>query len=73
MFFSEEKNQKTFASALAFRSWPWPVCFRLLRDKSLLVLFFRKEHLAYAIVGITKLAPAFTPGVQRCVTVFVRV
>jgi hypothetical protein len=23
-FFSEEKNQKTFASALAFRSGTWP-------------------------------------------------
>ncbi len=24
MFFSEEKNQKTFVMALATRSWPWP-------------------------------------------------
>jgi hypothetical protein len=73
MFFSEEKNQKTFVSQQAEAYRPWPGSVRQRRRKSLLVLFFRKEHLAYAIVGITKLAPAFTPGVQRCVTVFVRV
>jgi hypothetical protein len=28
---------------------------------------------SYAMVGITKLAPLFTPGVQRCVTVLVLV
>jgi hypothetical protein len=44
MFFSEEKNQKTFTSALAARSRPWPRPWERLRDKSLLVLFFRKEH-----------------------------
>jgi hypothetical protein len=33
----------------------------------------KKTFLRYAIVGITKLAPLFTPGVHRCVTVFVRV
>jgi hypothetical protein len=27
MFFSEEKNQKTFVSALADRSGPWPAKF----------------------------------------------
>jgi hypothetical protein len=46
MFFSEEKNQKTFASALADRSRPWPDRWKRRRNKSLLLLFFRKEDLA---------------------------
>jgi hypothetical protein len=47
MFFSEEKNQKTFTSPLAARSRPWPGSLRWLRNKSLLLLFFRKEGLTY--------------------------
>jgi hypothetical protein len=44
LFFSEEKNQKTFTSAPAYRSRPWPERWVLRRIKSLLVLFFRKER-----------------------------
>jgi hypothetical protein len=44
MFFSEEKNQKTFVSALAEGYRPWPDSGKRRRIKSLLVLFFRKEH-----------------------------
>ena len=45
MFFSEEKNQKTFVSSLAEPLWPRPYVRRLhQKNKSLLVLFFRKEH-----------------------------
>jgi hypothetical protein len=43
-FFSEEKKQKTFTSPPLPRSRPWPVGFRSAQNKSLLVLFFRKEH-----------------------------
>jgi hypothetical protein len=45
MFFSEEKNQKTFNAAPADRYRPWPDRLNLLRDKSFLVLFFKKELL----------------------------
>jgi hypothetical protein len=45
MFFSEEKNQKTFGSALAQPVRPWPGTWERRRDKSLLLLFFRKEEL----------------------------
>jgi hypothetical protein len=45
MFFSEEKNQKTFNAPPPARSRPWPACVRWREHKSLLVLFFRKEHL----------------------------
>jgi hypothetical protein len=53
MFFSEEKNQKTFNSTHAYRSRQWPDRLNLLKDKSLLVLagrasaFFRKEWLSW--------------------------
>jgi hypothetical protein len=47
MFFSEEKNQKTFVSARAARSRPWPERGKSAGDKSLLVLFFRKEHACF--------------------------
>jgi hypothetical protein len=43
-FFSEEKNQKTFIPAPAARSRPNPGSIRKVRNKSLLVLLFRKEH-----------------------------
>jgi hypothetical protein len=45
MFFSEEKNQKTFTSPPRPRSRPWPVSFRWHRNKSFFRLFFRKEDL----------------------------
>jgi hypothetical protein len=45
MFFSEEKNQMTFDSALAQPIRPWPVTWKRQRSKSLLLLFFRKEDL----------------------------
>jgi hypothetical protein len=46
MFFSEEKNQKTCTSARAERCGTWPESWDTARDKSLLLLFFRKEGLA---------------------------
>jgi hypothetical protein len=42
-FFSEEKNQKTFIPAPAEIYVSWPPYGKLLKDKSLLLLFFRKE------------------------------
>jgi hypothetical protein len=47
MFFSEEKNQKTFMSGLTPPFRPWPEMWFRLRDKSLLLLFFRKEDAFY--------------------------
>jgi hypothetical protein len=44
MFFSEEKNQKTSMSAPADSCRPWPDTWKRPKNKSLLVLFFRKEH-----------------------------
>jgi hypothetical protein len=44
MFFSEEKNQKTFISGGVPTLRPNPGSIRWRKDKSLLVLFFRKEH-----------------------------
>jgi hypothetical protein len=44
VFFSEEKNQKTFVPPLVPISRPWPGCCRSDRNKSLLLLFFRKEE-----------------------------
>jgi hypothetical protein len=51
MFFSEEKNQKTFIPSPAPRSRPNPQAFgprswERRRIKSLLLLFFRKEGFA---------------------------
>jgi hypothetical protein len=46
MFFSEEKNQKTFIPALAERSRPWPPNGKLRKSKSFLLLFFKKEGLS---------------------------
>ncbi len=43
MFFSEEKNQKTFISLPLPGSRPWPGSIRWRRNRSLLLLFFRKE------------------------------
>jgi hypothetical protein len=56
VFFSEEKNQKTFASAQPDRSGAWPDRLNLLRDKSLLVLFFRKELLSYRLPAAMRAA-----------------
>jgi hypothetical protein len=49
MFFSEEKNQKTFIPAPAESSGPRPSGVKLRRIKSLLLLFFRKEDLAFFV------------------------
>jgi hypothetical protein len=57
VFFSEEKNQKTFISPPLPRSRPWPVRLRQRRDKSLLLLFFRKEDLSSLACRFLK-APA---------------
>jgi hypothetical protein len=51
-FFSEEKKQKTFIPAPAERCRPTPEAleprsWKLRRSKSLLVLFFRKEHSSF--------------------------
>jgi hypothetical protein len=43
-FFSEEKKQKTFILQQVQPIRPWPGSVRWRRIKSLLVLFFRKEH-----------------------------
>jgi hypothetical protein len=48
MFFSEEKNQKTFISCGAAPGWPWPTRRSRGENKSFLVLFFKKELLPYA-------------------------
>jgi hypothetical protein len=52
-FFSEEKKQKTFVPAPADRSRPWPRSWERRRNKSLLLLFFRKEglFLTFALAG----------------------
>jgi hypothetical protein len=44
VFFSEEKNEKTFNFALADACRPWPDSWKWWNRKSLLVLFCRKEH-----------------------------
>jgi hypothetical protein len=49
LFFSEEKNQKTFTPAPAARSRPWPRSWKLRRTKSLLLLFFTKEGLFHVL------------------------
>jgi hypothetical protein len=46
LFFSEEKNQKTFMSAPAEGYRPWPESGKRRKIKSLLLLFFRKEDLS---------------------------
>jgi len=43
MFFFEKKNQKTFIPAHADTSGPLPRSWELRKNKSLLLLFFRKE------------------------------
>jgi len=47
MFFSEEKNQKTFTAALAETLRPWPASRKAAENQSLLLLFFRKEELSF--------------------------
>jgi hypothetical protein len=47
MFFFEKKNQKTFVPAPAQRSGLGLPNVKLRRNKSLLLLFFRKEGLAF--------------------------
>jgi hypothetical protein len=51
MFFSEEKNQKTFALAPAYRSRPWPVRWGL-RQQIKVFWFFSSEKnmLPYVLV-----------------------
>jgi len=51
MFFSEEKNQKTFIPGLHPSGRLNPATWSLRRIKSLLLLFFRKEELAYFAEG----------------------
>jgi hypothetical protein len=57
-FFSEEKKQKTF-SFQQLATWrPWPGSCRRRGNKSLLVLFFRKEHLSCVPDQWSMAAPA---------------
>jgi hypothetical protein len=49
MFFSEEKNQKTFVLARADRCRPWPDSWEGAGNKSLLLLFFRKEDASLSL------------------------
>jgi hypothetical protein len=51
VFFSEEKKQKTFISPWLPTRRPWPATLQLQGHKSLLVLFFRKEHLTSPSCG----------------------
>jgi hypothetical protein len=44
-FFFEKKNQKTFIFPPAATSGSWPDSWYITRNKSLLLLFFRKEDL----------------------------
>jgi hypothetical protein len=55
MFFSAEKNRKinNFRAAAPFR--PWPVTGNLRRDKSLLLLFFRKEDSSFLYASAQEL------------------
>jgi hypothetical protein len=46
MFFSEEKNQKTFIPALADRSEPGPESWEEQEKKSLLPTFYGKKELS---------------------------
>jgi hypothetical protein len=48
MFFFEKKNQKTLAPALSSPGANLLQCARNQTDKSFLVLFFKKEHLAFS-------------------------
>jgi hypothetical protein len=56
MFFSEEKNQKTFIPALYPGFRPCPERWGALKNKSLLLLFFRKEVLPCCFVRATERA-----------------
>jgi len=47
MFFSEEKNQKTFASPRLPRSRTWPARWNPRRSQSFLLLFFKKDVLPF--------------------------
>jgi hypothetical protein len=56
MFFSEEKNQKTFNSPPAQPIRPWPPNWKRRENKSLLLLFFRKEEPSLAFLQGIKFA-----------------
>ncbi len=60
MFFSEEKNQKTFMSLQLQRCRPWPARWKPRRNKSLLLLFFRKEDLSHCFAARLTLRSAST-------------
>jgi NodT family efflux transporter outer membrane factor (OMF) lipoprotein len=49
-FFSGEKKQKTFMSLAVPAGWPWPLNSVQPGNKSLLVLFFRKELLPTLLI-----------------------
>jgi hypothetical protein len=51
IFFSEEKKQKTLISSQLDIAWPRPGSSRARRNKSFLVLFFKKEHSSFALSG----------------------
>jgi hypothetical protein len=49
MFFSEEKNQKTFIPGGGGKMRLWPGSWEVRRNKSLLLLFFRKEDSSFPL------------------------
>jgi hypothetical protein len=68
MFFSEEKNQKTFMSSLIPREWPCADLSAGARNKSRLLLFFRKEELAYLYLATMTSAQGPSAGTSRNAT-----
>jgi hypothetical protein len=61
VFFSEEKKQKTFMFWQLHIGRPWPEYFNRRRNKSLLVLFFRKEQSSLLFA----FKPAFATGFRK--------
>jgi hypothetical protein len=51
MFFSEEKNQKTFISGAAARSRPWPRSWERRRSKSLFASFSSEKEESSFLTG----------------------
>jgi hypothetical protein len=64
MFFSEEKNQKTFIPSPVPRYGTWPDGGRSAEHKSLLLLFFRKEGLFFILAVCCSVRPPPRPSPQ---------
>ncbi len=70
MFFSEEKNQKTFTSPRVPKYGTWPATWKSRGHKSFLLLFFKKEVLfAFLLLPSSALAQSspgwFVPSAQQ--------